>query len=70
MAHRLLERRAPQVNAQRFSLDFLPLLWVLVALGSRRVEPRLWKGLVAWAVGLNVLALSLLPVLARAMRKM
>jgi 4-amino-4-deoxy-L-arabinose transferase-like glycosyltransferase len=59
-----------QLNAQRFSLDFLPLLWVLVALGSRRVEPRLWKALVAWAVGLNVLALPLMLVIARALRKL
>ncbi|MFP2925460.1 glycosyltransferase family 39 protein [Pyxidicoccus sp. 3LG] len=59
-----------QVNAQRFSLDFLPLLWVLVAMGTRRVEPKVWKPLVAWAVGLNVLALSLMPVLARALRKL
>jgi hypothetical protein len=59
-----------QLNAQRFSLDFLPVLWVLGALGTRRVEPRLWKSLVAWAVGLNVLALSLMPVLARALRKL
>ncbi|MBN1207433.1 MAG: glycosyl transferase family 39 [Myxococcaceae bacterium] len=59
-----------QLNAQRFSLDFLPLLWVLVALGTRRVEPRLWKVLVAWAVGLNVLALSLLQVLARVLQRL
>ena len=51
-------------------LDFLPLLWVLVAMGTRRVEPKVWKSLVAWAVGLNVLALSLMPVLARAFRKL
>ncbi|QRK13604.1 glycosyltransferase family 39 protein [Archangium violaceum] len=57
-----------QVNAQRFSLDFLPVLWMVVALGTLRVEPRLWKALVVWAVGLNVLALVLLPLLARAMR--
>jgi len=59
-----------QLNAQRFSLDFLPVLWLLVALGTRRVEPRLWKTLVAWAIGLNIVALSLLPVLARALRRL
>jgi 4-amino-4-deoxy-L-arabinose transferase-like glycosyltransferase len=59
-----------QVNAQRFSLDFLPVLWVLVALGTRRLEPRHWKGLVAWSIGLNVLALSLMPVLVRALRRL
>ncbi|WNG41103.1 glycosyl transferase family 39 [Archangium violaceum] len=59
-----------QLNAQRFSLDFLPVLWVLVALGTRRLETRLWKGLVAWSVGLNVFALALLPVLMRSMRRL
>ncbi|WNG55310.1 glycosyl transferase family 39 [Archangium gephyra] len=59
-----------QLNAQRFSLDFLPVLWVLVVWGTRRAEPRLWKGLVAWSVGLNVLALSVMPVLSRALRRL
>jgi 4-amino-4-deoxy-L-arabinose transferase-like glycosyltransferase len=59
-----------QLNAQRFSLDFIPVLWVLMALGTRRVEERLWKGLVAWSIGLNILALALLPVLARALRRL
>ena len=59
-----------QLNAQRFSLDFLPLLWVLVAQGTRRVQRGVWRPLVAWAVGLNALALALLPVLQRALRRL
>jgi hypothetical protein len=59
-----------QLNAQRFSLDFLPVLWVLMALGTRHVEARWWKGLVAWSIGLNVLVLSLLPELIHAWRRL
>ncbi|OJH41435.1 glycosyltransferase family 39 protein [Cystobacter ferrugineus] len=59
-----------QLNAQRFSLDFLPVLWVLMALGTRHVDARWWKALVAWSIGLNVFVLALLPVLGRALRKL
>ncbi len=59
-----------QLNAQRFSLDFLPVLWVLVALGTRHVEARWWKGLVAWSIGLNVLVLAVLPELVHAWRRL
>ncbi len=50
-----------QVNAQRYTLDFLPILLPLVALGVKRCPPALWKGAVAYSVGLNFLALVLLP---------
>ena len=46
-----------QVNCQRFSLDFMPLLIWLQALGTLRVDGRLWKAGVVWAVGLNFLAI-------------
>ena len=46
-----------QVNCQRFSLDFMPLLIWLQALGTREVDGRLWKAGVVWAVGLNFLAI-------------
>jgi len=56
-----------QVNAQRFSLDFLPVLWVLAALGVRSAPPPWWRALVTWSVAWNVLALVLLPLIARAL---
>ncbi|MDC0712894.1 glycosyltransferase family 39 protein [Stigmatella sp. ncwal1] len=59
-----------QTNAQRFTLDFLPVLWVLVALGTRHLEARVWKGLVAWSIGLNVFALALMPVLMRSLHRL
>jgi hypothetical protein len=46
-----------QVNTQRFSLDFMPVLIWLAAVGTKGVDGRLWKAGVAWAVGLNVLAI-------------
>jgi hypothetical protein len=54
-----------QINGQRFSLDYLP---VLILLFVRGLPPRgewIWKGLVAYAVLLNVFALAILPRLAR-----
>jgi hypothetical protein len=52
-----------QVNAQRFALDFIPLLVVLVALGIRRVPAAVWKTAVVYSVGLNALLLVGVPVL-------
>jgi hypothetical protein len=48
-----------QLNTQRFSLDFIPLLVPLLALGCQRISPVLWKGLIAYSVGLNVLTVFL-----------
>jgi hypothetical protein len=45
-----------QVNTSRFSLDFLPLLMVLAALGISCLPKWLMKGLVLYAVLLNVIA--------------
>jgi phosphoglycerol transferase MdoB-like AlkP superfamily enzyme len=59
-----------QLNAHRFCLDFLPVLMVLVALGSKRVAAERWKPLVAWAVGLNLFVLAVLPQLSRALRRL
>jgi hypothetical protein len=50
-----------QVNAQRYTLDFLPLLFPLIALGVRRLPPALWKSAIAYSIILNLLALILLP---------
>jgi len=52
-----------QYNAQRFTLDFLPVLMVLVVLGVGRVGEGLWKAAVVYAVGLNVIALFCVPLL-------
>lgn len=46
-----------QVNCQRFTLDFLPLLVVPLALGLSRLPEPLWRALVLWSVLLNVLML-------------
>jgi hypothetical protein len=58
-----------QVNTQRFSLDFTPLLLVLIAMGLRNEAARnhasLWRGCIGYALLLNVLSLVLLPMLHR-----
>ena len=59
-----------QLNAHRFCLDFLPVLMVLIALGTQRLRPERWKPLVAWAVGLNLFVLAVLPLLSRALRRL
>lgn len=50
-----------QVNAQRYTLDFLPLVMVLVAKGIPRASPWFWKGAIAYSVGLNAFALYGIP---------
>lgn len=45
-----------QVNTQRFSLDFLPALMVLIALSYDRVPSWLFKSFTIYAVGLNILS--------------
>lgn len=45
-----------QVNTSRFSLDFLPLLTVLTALGINEVPKWLFRGMVIYAVLLNVIS--------------
>lgn len=65
-----LNNGASQINTQRFTLDFMPLLFVLVATGLRREEDRgrarLWHGAIAYAVVLNALLLAVLPSLEKA----
>lgn len=56
-----------QTNAQRFTLDVLPVLLVLVALGARRTPEGWTKASVAWAVGLNLVMLFLVRALGRAL---
>ena len=45
-----------QINASRFTLDFLPLLIVLTALGAKHVPMWLFKGMIVYAVLLNVIS--------------
>jgi hypothetical protein len=44
-----------QINTARFTLDFLPLLLVLTALGAKHVPLWLFKGMIGYAIILNVL---------------
>ena len=47
-----------QYNMQRFSMDFMPILILLVALGFKNSSPDLrgyWKGIIAYSILLNVI---------------
>lgn len=54
-----------QVNTQRYTLDFLPILILLVALGTKRVKENLWKAAMLYSIILNVVALLCVPLLRR-----
>jgi hypothetical protein len=56
---------ATQTNAQRFTLDFLPILMLLVALGARRAAPTWWKVAIGYSVALNAVSLFLVDLLKR-----
>ena len=45
-----------QINTSRFTLDFLPLLIVLTALGAKHVPRWLFNGMIGYAVILNVIS--------------
>lgn len=45
-----------QVNTARFTLDFLPLLVVLMSLGITKIPMWLMKGFIAYAIILNVIS--------------
>jgi hypothetical protein len=51
-----------QWNAQRFSLDFLPVLIILVAVGVRPQNEKLWKATIVYSIFLNVLTLMLMAL--------
>jgi len=51
-----------QFNAQRFTLDFMPVLIILVAIGARRCSTALVKGLIAYAVVLNIVTMVGIPL--------
>jgi 4-amino-4-deoxy-L-arabinose transferase-like glycosyltransferase len=48
-----------QVNTSRFTLDFLPLLFVLTALGAVSIPKWLFKGMVVYALLLNVISFAI-----------
>jgi hypothetical protein len=50
-----------QVNTQRYMLDYLPILILLVALAGKRIRPGILEGLTLYAIGLNLIALFLVP---------
>jgi hypothetical protein len=52
-----------QMNTQRFTMDFMPILILLVALGIQHVTPLLWKAAIAYAIILNVIFHFGLPIL-------
>ncbi len=54
-----------QANAQRYALDVIPLLMLLVARGLPRVPERVWKGAIVYAIALNIVALVLLPLIGK-----
>lgn len=50
---------AAQINTQRFSLDFLPLLVPVLVYLSKNISPKIWKSLIFYSILLNVIALVL-----------
>lgn len=45
-----------QVNACRFTLDFLPLLFILTAIGADKIPSWLFKSMVIYAIAVNLIA--------------
>ena len=48
-----------QVNASRFTLDFLPLMLILTGLGSKNIPSWLFKGMICYAIVLNIIAIGI-----------
>ncbi len=57
---------AVQFGGQRYTLDFFPILMLLVALGARRAPACVYRTTIAYAVVLNILSLVVLPRLGAA----
>jgi hypothetical protein len=49
-----------QENGIRYALEFFPILILLVALGIKNVDDKIWKTAIAYSIGLNLLAFSLI----------
>lgn len=50
-----------QFNTQRYTLDFTPVLLLLVALGMKHKPSRWWEYAILYAIALNIVALVLIP---------
>lgn len=48
-----------QVNASRFTLDFLPLMFILTALGADKIPSWLFKAMVIYAIVINLIAYTI-----------
>jgi len=48
-----------QVNTARFTLDFLPLLLLLMFLGANKIPGWLLKGMITYAIALNVISFGI-----------
>jgi len=48
-----------QINTMRFSLDILPLLFVLTCLGMKQVNDWLFKSMIIYAIFLNLLSFGI-----------
>lgn len=48
-----------QVNTSRFALDFLPLFFILTALGADKIPSWLFKSMVIYSIGINVIAYAI-----------
>ncbi|MCL4560633.1 MAG: glycosyl transferase family 39 [Chloroflexi bacterium] len=51
-----------QLNAQRFTLDFMPILILLVAFGMQHVDKRIVQAAIGYSVALNIIALFIVPL--------
>jgi hypothetical protein len=54
-----------QYNCQRFTMDFMPVLMLLVALGINRAKSNLWKYAISYSIVLNILAYVVVPGIGR-----
>lgn len=50
-----------QYNTQRFSLDFFPLLIIVIALGIQHGRKPFWKALILFSVAMNALTMLIIP---------
>jgi len=50
-----------QENGIRYALDFIPMAMVLVAMGIKHVQTKIWKAAIIYSIALNLLAFSLIP---------
>ena len=61
-----------QVNGMRYTLDFMPMLFILFSLGLERARgtcaERVGKWLICYAVVLNLTAIYLIPAAGKALR--